>query len=893
MIGLKKYLLGILFMALVFCVFLAMPQAVMAADVTLGTGGMYSTLSDAILNAGAGGKITLLSDFTENSSVYINDDLTIDLNGWTFEIITTAGDALTIGGNFTLENTLSSGKMIARGADSGIHIRNLVSSKIHINGAELDTEGSSAGIWSAADSTLIEGENSAQLFVSMTGNGHGIYIKDDNKSLSFGEFSSFNIITLGNGNGIYFDGKGGKIVFSTVYQMYINGSSMGNGSGIFMGDDGGSITFNSPATINGSNFGNGITFNGSAGDPTIINNCVDFINIYGGYDGDGTTGGFGIDSKNLTSLSFGGSGGLSIYANGQGTGIRAQSNINLRDDVVLNVIGSSDHAFTLPLSKRIVFEDSNQTLNFTNENPLIVETLTLQQPPSTPDPWKFDLGNAYIISGNGRSPIISVELPASGHEIISLSAEIPYISTNAVALTAATAGTFYSNTAIAVVPGSIYNVIYGYEVSAGSLPSGFTISNSGVISGTTASIGTHTFAVRTGGVYTGGSLPEWSAPVQYSIVVASTVPTPTPPPTGGVGVGGGGGGGGGGPVAPSSAISPAKIDYEKSSGKDVDITVSLVSGALSSLSNGAKTLAKDKDYINKGSAVTIKAAYLAALPLGESIISFNINDGKSLKLTVNVTDKSPASPSPKPTVPPDRRPLTSSRFFGTAVDSGIRLEWLPADKAIGYRIYRSLTRDEEGVSLTKHIITGLFFVDVNVKPNTAYYYTIRPVYSADPEVLGDVYAKIMVETGDEILGEAVDGMTKNFILMRLGNEYMSVNGTKQEIDPGRGTAPLIQNGRTLVPIRAIIECMGGAVDWDAATEMITLDVGGNNIIMWLNRADIEVNGETREMDVTPVTINARTMVPIRFAAENAGCVVDWLSRTEEVVVVFYTAAEEQ
>jgi len=41
--------------------------------------------------------------------------------------------------------------------------------------------------------------------------------------------------------------------------------------------------------------------------------------------------------------------------------------------------------------------------------------------------------------------------------------------------------------------------------------------------------------------------------------------------------------------------------------------------------------------------------------------------------------------------------------------------------------------------------------------------------------------------------------------------------------------------------------------------------------------------------VAPITINGRTMVPIRFAAENAGCVVEWLSRTEEIVIVYYIA----
>ena len=53
---------------------------------------------------------------------------------------------------------------------------------------------------------------------------------------------------------------------------------------------------------------------------------------------------------------------------------------------------------------------------------------------------------------------------------------------------------------------------------------------------------------------------------------------------------------------------------------------------------------------------------------------------------------------------------------------------------------------------------------------------------------------------------AVENSGTNLTLsMEIGNPVMTVNGTQSEIDPGRGTAPVIQNGRTLVPIRAIVE----------------------------------------------------------------------------------------
>jgi len=38
--------------------------------------------------------------------------------------------------------------------------------------------------------------------------------------------------------------------------------------------------------------------------------------------------------------------------------------------------------------------------------------------------------------------------------------------------------------------------------------------------------------------------------------------------------------------------------------------------------------------------------------------------------------------------------------------------------------------------------------------------------------------------------------------------------------------------------------------------------------------------------VVPVLKNERTFVPIRFAAENLNCKVDWINSTQEAVIVY-------
>jgi len=58
----------------------------------------------------------------------------------------------------------------------------------------------------------------------------------------------------------------------------------------------------------------------------------------------------------------------------------------------------------------------------------------------------------------------------------------------------------------------------------------------------------------------------------------------------------------------------------------------------------------------------------------------------------------------------------------------------------------------------------------------------------------------------------------------IGNASMSVNGVQQLIDV-QGTKPVIVAGRTLVPIRAVIEAFGGSAAWEASTRKATVTLG--------------------------------------------------------------------
>ena len=123
------------------------------------------------------------------------------------------------------------------------------------------------------------------------------------------------------------------------------------------------------------------------------------------------------------------------------------------------------------------------------------------------------------------------------------------------------------------------------------------------------------------------------------------------------------------------------------------------------------------------------------------------------------------------------------------------------------------------------------------------------------------------------------------VSLSINNPVMQVNGISKEIDEGRGTVPVIKNGRTLVPIRAIIEAFGGTADWNGTTREITLKIEKDTIVLAIDSNQACLNGKQHTLDVAPVVINERTMLPVRFVAEGFNLGVAWDGASGTVTVL--------
>lgn len=96
--------------------------------------------------------------------------------------------------------------------------------------------------------------------------------------------------------------------------------------------------------------------------------------------------------------------------------------------------------------------------------------------------------------------------------------------------------------------------------------------------------------------------------------------------------------------------------------------------------------------------------------------------------------------------------------------------------------------------------------------------------------------------------------------------------------------PALEDGRVLLPIRGIFEALDAEVVWDEATQLLTGEKDGVLIRLEMGKQQALVNGEIIIMDTPGKMINGRTMVPVRFIAENFGIEVTW-DPSEQMVII--------
>ena len=111
---------------------------------------------------------------------------------------------------------------------------------------------------------------------------------------------------------------------------------------------------------------------------------------------------------------------------------------------------------------------------------------------------------------------------------------------------------------------------------------------------------------------------------------------------------------------------------------------------------------------------------------------------------------------------------------------------------------------------------------------------------------------------------------------------VTLDGQAMDFD----VAPIIQNDRVLVPMRAIFEELHCSVDYTDidGKQIITAKNDGNTISLEIGSNEMTVNGEKVSLDTAPIITDDRTLVPLRAVSEALDCSVDRNGDTKTVTI---------
>ncbi|MHC1722929.1 MAG: stalk domain-containing protein [Aminipila sp.] len=132
-----------------------------------------------------------------------------------------------------------------------------------------------------------------------------------------------------------------------------------------------------------------------------------------------------------------------------------------------------------------------------------------------------------------------------------------------------------------------------------------------------------------------------------------------------------------------------------------------------------------------------------------------------------------------------------------------------------------------------------------------------------------------------------DADSQSTILFQINSPLMRAYEEYRYIEEGNLSAkPMLVGGSTMLPIRPLIEVTGGNVTYDNASKQVSITLADKQIQFILGQNTALVNGEKVLMDVKAQVINGKTMIPLRFVAENLGMSIKW-DQANKVVVITY------
>ena len=119
-----------------------------------------------------------------------------------------------------------------------------------------------------------------------------------------------------------------------------------------------------------------------------------------------------------------------------------------------------------------------------------------------------------------------------------------------------------------------------------------------------------------------------------------------------------------------------------------------------------------------------------------------------------------------------------------------------------------------------------------------------------------------------------------------GDTVITVTVNEEPVAFETAAAPRMIGGRVMVPLRGVVERLGGDIKYEAASKVITGAHSGtsNQFRLRIGSSEGLLNGKQMVLDAPPRVIGGVTYVPLRFVSEAMGAQVSWDNARRTVVI---------
>lgn len=213
--------------------------------------------------------------------------------------------------------------------------------------------------------------------------------------------------------------------------------------------------------------------------------------------------------------------------------------------------------------------------------------------------------------------------------------------------------------------------------------------------------------------------------------------------------------------------------------------------------------------------------------------------------------------------------------------------------------FKKISDKDAGLKIGYEVANPDGIILADFGPNLSYTFEVKMPESISKET-PDVYTyeyeeKTPITVSDDSkdslvpMEDRVKIRARDVIFLQINNYGTVSDGTLKWVDKdNKAVKPYIKDDRTMVPLRFIAEELGATVGYDDATRAITITLGDIVMGLTVDQKAYTLNGEAYEMDCAAEILEDRTFVPVRFVTEALGKSVEWLEAQRMVIVTNQT-----